>query len=87
MDIGGILKLCRLAAGFTQEEMASTLSFENNSTISKLENNSSSAKMDTILKWCEITGHKAVVVALLMGVDEDTIKENLKNGSFKKISV
>ncbi|MGG1444960.1 helix-turn-helix transcriptional regulator [Brevibacillus laterosporus] len=64
--IGSIMAACRIRAGLSQEKLAELL-FISRSSISKLENNNLTPKMDLLMEWSEVTNSKDAVVAMICG--------------------
>lgn len=76
MDFGSLMRASRVRAGYSQEEMAFRMDY-NQSDVSKFESGKKEPPITTFVRWFELTNCKEVVVAYLCGMDGITIMQNL----------
>ncbi|WP_020615788.1 helix-turn-helix domain-containing protein [Paenibacillus daejeonensis] len=76
LNLGAVLKACRVRAGYCQEKMAE-LMYKSQSDISKIERDQKEPGIKTMLHWAEVTNAKEVVVAYIFGMDGMSIIQNV----------
>lgn len=68
MELGNVLRTMRLKRGLSQEQMAEQ-TYISRSTISKLENGIMKISGEDLIRWCQITQHQEVLMAIMCGLD------------------
>ncbi|QVY60967.1 helix-turn-helix domain-containing protein [Cytobacillus gottheilii] len=68
MQVGGILKICREKAGFSQEQLAEKL-HRSRSCISKIESDKKTLDLGTFIRWMNETSATDIACAIVSGVD------------------
>jgi len=76
VELGLVLRKCRLRAKMTQEQLAEKLHLAR-SSISKLENGKQVLEAQTMITWIQTTGATEIFVALISGVDMVSIMNML----------
>lgn len=72
MELGLVLRKCRIRAKMTQEQLAEKL-FLARSAISKMENNRQVIDAPLLITWIQMTGAADVFIQLINGTDITTI--------------
>lgn len=72
MELGLVLKKCRLRAKMTQEELAEK-AFLARSAISKIENNRQVIDAPLLITWIQMTGAVDIFIQIINGTDISTI--------------
>lgn len=76
MELGLVLKKCRVRAKMTQEQLAEKLHLAR-SSVSKVENGKQSLEAKLMINWIQATGATEVAVALFFGMDALTIVQQV----------
>lgn len=81
MELGLVLKKCRLRAKMTQEELAEKLHLAR-SAVSKIENGKQALEANLMIDWVKATRSAEVAVALIFGTDVLTVAQQVMGMMF-----